>query len=142
MIVVFDSFQYCHTKYHYITLYHCFPPPLFLAMTLSHQIIRPPETSPALHGLASARPSRFLCFFLKPLFQRMARSARLEVRYVISTKDKGFDNKIKKKLGAYNRLDTQNILLFHLFRAISLGLQDCAHREPPGTRNTHQSWIP
>lgn len=79
-IVVFDSFQYLHTKCHYITLYHCFPPPLFLTMTLSHQIIHPPETSPALHGVASARPSRFSCSFLKLLFQRMARSARLEVR--------------------------------------------------------------
>lgn len=34
-------------------------------------------------------------------------------------------------------LDADNV--FPLLRALPFGLQDCAHREPPGTRNTHQS---
>lgn len=50
------------------------------------------ETSPASHGVASARPSLFSCFFLKLPFQKMARSAPLEVRLSQKSRreEKGF----------------------------------------------------
>lgn len=118
---------------------------LHLTMTVSHQTVCPLETIPALPGVALARPSQFSCFSLKLLFQKMAISALLEVHCNLLKLQKREVLMIELKCGAFNRLDTENILLsrvFHLLRAISYVLQDCAHGEPPGTRNTRQSRIP
>lgn len=92
------------------------------------------ETSPASHGVASARPSLFSCFFLKLPFQKMARSAPLEVRP---------SQKSRREEKGFLKLWTLRVFCCSvcslLLRALSLGLQDCAHREPPGTRTPHQS---
>lgn len=57
------------------------PPPLSAPCSASA------ETSPASHGVGSARPSRFSCFSLKLPFQKMARSAPLEVGRVQSPEE-------------------------------------------------------
>lgn len=93
------------------------------------------ETTPASHGVASARPSRFSCFVPKLRFQKMARSAPPEVgRGPQSRREPGFE--LERSLHADKTL---LLRVPPLLRALPLGLQDCAHREPPGTRNTHQS---
>lgn len=129
----------------FVSSEHLENPPL--TVTVHLLIVCPPETIPALPGVALARPSQFSCFSLKLLFQKMAISALLEVHYNLlkpqNDYEKSNDNIIQ--MWSLHKLDTKDILLsrvFHLFRAISYGLQNCAHREPPGTRNTHQSWIP
>lgn len=117
---------------------YCTLPVLHPTAPSNHNSVSPPcsasaETSPASHGVASARPYQFSCFFLKLPFQRMAKSAPLEVCRVKRPK--------VQDIKSQTRLDAENILLsvFGLLRALSFGLQDCANREPPGTRNTHQS---
>lgn len=59
----------------------CISETLLLLFLLSVCIIcHPLETIPASHGAALARPSRFSCFSLKPLFQKMEAYLLLEVQ--------------------------------------------------------------
>lgn len=91
------------------------------------------ETIPALPGVASAGPSPSFCFSPKPPSRKMATSARLEVQWQIKLVGESTSE-------AFSWLNSPFCVC--LPRELPHGLQDCAHREPLGTRNTHQSRIP